>query len=97
MESELDNLNTGDEDLEQLTDEFVQVFCFKDIDNSTEAQKEELIQRILKLGGNNYSCEDLRRDLLCIEAEDNIMGQIQTNGNVMIPKLKDKGISFDNV
>ena len=39
IESDLSNLNTRDEDLEQLIDELVQVFCFEDIDNNTEAQK----------------------------------------------------------
>ena len=30
----------------------------------------KLIQRIIKLGGSNYTCDDLRRDLISIEAED---------------------------
>ena len=48
----------------------MQVFSFENINDSSKAQKEELIQRILKLGGNNYTCEDLRRELLTIKKED---------------------------
>ena len=57
--------------LEQLSEELIQVFYFENIDKSTDSQKEELIKKILKLGGKNYTCEDLRNDLLRIEQEDN--------------------------
>ena len=54
-----------------LIDDLIQVFSFENIDKSTDTQKKELIQRILKLGINNYTCEDLWRDLLKIDYEDN--------------------------
>ena len=63
-------MSSRDENLEQLTDELVQVFSFQEINNSSEEQKTELIQRIIKLGGSNYTCDDLRRDLISIEAKD---------------------------
>lgn len=47
------------------------MFSWDNIDNSLEAQKEELIWKILKLGGDNYTAKDLRRDLLKMEIEDN--------------------------
>ena len=73
LDTEADNVITSrseEDSLNALTNELIQVFNFENINNSLEAQKEELIQRILKLGGNNYTCEDLRRDLLTIEKED---------------------------
>ena len=45
--------------LEQLSEELVQIFNYDNIDNSTVHQKEELIQKIIKLGGKDYTAEDL--------------------------------------
>ena len=60
MDSELVIQKLEDECLNQLTDELVRVFYFENINSRTETQKEDFIQRILKLGGNNYTCEGLR-------------------------------------
>lgn len=68
METEL--YEESDENLHQLTDELVQVFSFEDINNSSKDQKVALIQRIINLGGWTYTCDDLRRDLISIEAKD---------------------------
>ena len=58
------------ENLERLVDELIQVFNHNNIDKISDVQKEELIQRVLKLGGDKYTFEDLRRDLLIIDDED---------------------------
>ena len=42
-EADLYDLSSRDENLEQLTDELVHVFFFKNIDNNIETQKEDLI------------------------------------------------------
>lgn len=73
-------LKERNEDLDQLTDELVQVFCFEDIEESSEAQKATLIQRIIKLGGDNYTYDDLRRDLMIVEIGNNAKRQIQDSG-----------------
>ena len=39
------------------------------------SQKEELIQKIIKLEGENYTAEDLRKDILIIEMEDRLRKQ----------------------
>ena len=96
MDPILESLKPEDESLEKLTDELVQVFCFENIDNSTKTQKEELIQRILKLRGKDYTIEDLRRDLVSLEMEDNIKGQFQISEKVMVTEHKDKGNGKDN-
>ena len=67
------NINLTEEEeasINQLTEELVQVFSPDNIDKTSESQKKELIQRVLKLGGENYSSENLRRDLLKIQMED---------------------------
>ena len=63
---------TEDEEarINQLTKELVQVFSPDNLDKTSESQKKELILRVLKLGGENYSSENLRRDLLKIQMED---------------------------
>ena len=74
LDQGMDNVSLSESDetsLEQLSDELVQVFCFENIDKSSNAQKEDLIKRFLKLGGKNYTCEDLRKDILKIEQEGN--------------------------
>ena len=69
---EVDIGESKEVNLDQLIDELVQIFFifFDKIDKTLAAQKEEIIQRILKLGGNNYTCEDLKKDILDIELED---------------------------
>ena len=97
MDLELETLSTSkleEDSLDLLPNELVQVFSFENIDKSTEAQREELIQRILKLGGNNYTCEDLRRDLLNIEIEDNDKSQSRISGNGLATKQKDKVVGM---
>ena len=56
--------------LEQLSEELIKVFDFDNLDNSTSSQKERLIQKIIKLGGEDYTAEDLQRDLIKIQLED---------------------------
>ena len=55
----------------------IQVFNFDDLDNSTISKKEELIQRIIKLGGDDYTAEDLQRDIIAIQLEDSEMKQVK--------------------
>jgi hypothetical protein len=66
------------ETLERLTDELIQVFNFDNIDNSSDLQKEDLIHQVLKIGGDNYTFEDLRRDILLIKEEDKRNIDLQT-------------------
>lgn len=61
---------TKEDNLESLTEELIQVFIFENIDKSSDSQKEDLMQQVLKLGGDNYTYEDLKRDFLIIEGED---------------------------
>ena len=53
MIPEVEILNSEDKDLDQLTEELIQVFSLDNINHSTDSQKEALIQRILKLVGSN--------------------------------------------
>ena len=64
---------TDNKELEHLADELNQVFSYDNINNNTVSQKENLIQKIIKLGGNGYTVEDLRKDILRIELEDSLM------------------------
>ena len=48
------------ENLELLTDELIQVLNLDNIDKSSDEQKEELMQRVLKLGGDKYTFEDVQ-------------------------------------
>ena len=66
-----------DNELEQLSEELIQVFSFDCINNSTASQKEKLIQRIIRLGGKDYIVEDLRRDILKIEMEEKSLDQYE--------------------
>ena len=65
-----------DKELEQLLKELIRVFSYDNIDKSSDTQKEKLIQRIIKLGGKDYMTEDLRRDIIKIEAEDKFLRQL---------------------
>ena len=60
-----------DRNLEELSEELIKVFDFDNLDKSTTSQKENLIQKIIKLGGNDYTAEDLQRDMIKIQMEDN--------------------------
>ena len=64
-----------DKYLEQLSEELIQVFNYDNIHRSTTSQKEALVQKIIKLGGEDYIAEDLRRDILKIEMEDILLKQ----------------------
>jgi hypothetical protein len=55
------------EKIERLSEELIWVFDFKNEDNCNISQKEELLQQVLQLGGDNYTFEDLIRDLLSFE------------------------------
>lgn len=84
----MDNLNLNKaevDNLESLTEELIEVFIFENIDRSNDAQKENLIQRVLKLGGDNYTREDLKRDLLKIEGDDRDKEALQLTKDV--PKI----------
>ena len=70
-----------DKCLEKLSEELIQVFNFDNIHRSTTSQKEALVQKIIKLGGEDYTAEDLRRDILRIEKEDNLLKQDKQIGN----------------
>lgn len=72
--------------LEQLSKELIQVFNFDDLDNSTISQKEELIQRVIKLGGDDYTAEDLQMVIIAIQLEDSEMKKLKQSGI----KTKDK-------
>ena len=72
------------------------MFNFENIDKSTEAQREDLIQRVLKLGGDNYTCENLKRDLLNIENEDKDMSHSQISGNKIYIEQRDKVVGKDS-
>lgn len=88
-EKELENMCTSkleEENLYLLTEELFQVFSFENIDKSTKAHKEDLIHKVLKLGGDNYTCEDLRKDLLNIENEDK---------NNTLPMMSENGIDIE--
>ena len=63
---------TKDEEtkINQLTKELIQVFCPDNLDKTSESHKKELVLRVLELGGENYTSENLRRDLLNIQMED---------------------------
>ena len=70
-ELESTSLTKSEEDnLDSLSGELIQVFSFENLDKSIVAQKENLIQRVPKLGGDNYTCEDLKRDIINIESDD---------------------------
>lgn len=66
----LDMSEAKGDKINQLIDELVQAFCPEDCDNTSTTQKEELIPRIIQLGGENYAYEDLRRDIINIQMED---------------------------
>lgn len=57
-------------EIEPLIEELIQVFNPENINDSTTPQKEYLLNKVLKLGGKNYTYDDLRRDILSIEQED---------------------------
>ena len=59
-----------DNNLEQLSKELIEVFNFDNLDKSTSSQKEKMVQKVIRLGGDNYTTEDLRRDILKIQMED---------------------------
>lgn len=93
---EIELSEESDDNLDQLTDELVQVFSFEDINNSLEDQKEALIQRIIKLGGCNYTCDDLRRDLISIEVEDKAIRQEQSADKKVVVLGKRVDNSIEN-
>ena len=66
-----EDIVTDDKELEQLSEDLIKVFSYENIDNSTDSQKRNLIQRIIRIGGKDYTAEDLRRDIILIDAEDN--------------------------
>lgn len=47
----------------------IQVFDMENGDNHNITKKEELLQQVLQLGGDNYTFEDLRRDILSFNEE----------------------------
>ena len=50
----------------------IQVFDYDNLGKSSYSQKEDLIQRVLQLGRDNYTYEELKRDMLSFEnAEKN--------------------------
>ena len=83
--------------LNLLTEQLVQVFSEENIEESTDAQKEELIKELLILGGNNYTYEDLRKDLLKIENEDNNQRQSQIKEQDEQQKQKEKDDSNTSI
>ena len=65
-----------DENLERLTKDLIQVFSLGNLDKSSTNQKKNLLKRVLKLGGEDYSFEDLRKYIMSIEEEDSIQRQV---------------------
>lgn len=55
--------------IEELSDELNRVVDFHNVDSDNRAQKEELLQKVLQLGGENYTFSDLRRDLSSFDEE----------------------------
>ena len=78
------------EDLEHLTKDLIQVFSPDNINESSIVQKENLLKRVLKLGGEEYSFEDLRRDIMSIELEDS---KQRLKSNVISEEMNTKFIS----
>ena len=85
--------------INQLTEDLVQAFCPDNLDKTSEAQKKELVLRILELGGENYTSENLRRDLLNIQMEDTkaalvrqtgILNQIMEEDNIGTQELQQR-------
>jgi hypothetical protein len=68
--NDIDLDDNENEEIELLTEELLQVFNPDSINESTILQKENLLNRVLKLGGENYTYENLRRDIMSIEQED---------------------------
>ena len=58
------------ENLDLLSDELIKVFDYENVDKSSRSQKKDLIQWFLKIGGDQYTYEDLRRDLVSFEKGD---------------------------
>ena len=72
------------------------MFNFENINKSTEAQREDLIQKVLKLGGDNYTCEDLKRDLMNIENEDKDKKEPQIIENITHIEQRKNAMGKDN-
>ena len=80
---EQEDLNEDDNELEQLSEDLIKVFNFDSIENTSDDDKAKLIQKIIKLGGKDYTAEDLRRDIIRIEAEDEMWRQTCTQGKTL--------------
>lgn len=69
--SEAGATEVKDYGLEDLSKELIQIFDFDNLERSTTSQKEKLVQKVIKLGGEGYTAEDLKRDILNIQLEEN--------------------------
>ena len=58
------------DNLERLSEELIGVSILKIKTTTPYHKKEELLQKVLKLGGDKYTFEGLRRDLLSFEEEN---------------------------
>ena len=67
---EHEDLNEDDKELEKLSEELIKVFNFDSIENTSDTEKEKLIQKIIKIGGKDYTVEYLKRDIIKIEVGD---------------------------
>lgn len=56
--------------IEQLSEELCRVFDSDNDEENNKTQKEELLKKVLQLGGANYTFMDLRRDLQLFDQED---------------------------
>ena len=87
----------NDNSLEKLSEELIQFFNFNNLDSSTTSQKEKLVQKIIKLGGEDYTAEDLRRDILKIEMEDSLLMQGNQSGTKTKISQKEDRTSMGNL
>lgn len=55
------------EEIDLLTEELPHIFNPENYNESTIPQKENLLQRVLQLSGENYTFDNLRRYLMRIE------------------------------
>ena len=93
-ESEIGLLKKEDNEyIERLSEELCRVFDFENKAEDIQAQKEELLRKVLKLGGENYTFSDLKKDLQSFEREADPNSQSEIAQIVEEPTDKDLAFS----
>lgn len=82
--------------IERLSKELCRVFDSENKAEDIQAQKEELLRKVLKLGGENYTFFDLKKDLQSFEREANPNTQLEIDQIVDEPTDKDLAL-FDQL